>query len=164
MKKIIAIDWNSTLADNIGLICQCTGLHRSQFSQWDPDLWTPELGQRMRMGKEQFNTWMWTNPMLQSMAAPYPGAARAIAHLAKYARIWIVTSTACPTLVAPWLRRNKVPYERIILSSDKGSVEWDWLVDDSPITLKALADSRNVLRHIVKWNEHLTDIRGVSWQ
>jgi len=116
------------------------------------------------MGKEQFNTWMWTEPALQAMAAPYPGAARAIAHLAKYARIWIVTSTACPALVAPWMRRNNIPYDKIILSSDKGSVEWNWLVDDSPVTLAKLAGHRNVLRHEVEWNKHLVGIRGVKWQ
>lgn len=162
--KIIAVDWNSTLANNILLICKCTGLHPSQFSQWDPDLWTPALGLQTRMCRDRFNEWMWTEPMLQALAPPYPGAARGMAELAKRGKVWIVTSTACPTLVAPWLRKNGIEVDKIILTDDKASVEWDILVDDSPITLKALSASRRVLRHIVPWNEGLTEIRGVRWQ
>lgn len=161
---IFAVDWNSTLAANIPFICKCTGLHESQFSQWNPDLWTPALGLRMRMGRDQFNEWMWTEPMLQALAPAYEGAARGVAELRKRGKVWIVTSTACPALVAPWLRKHKIEVDRVILTDDKESVEWDWLVDDSPILLAKLAGSRNVLRHIVPWNQQLTDIRGVRWQ
>lgn len=161
---IIAVDWNSTLANNIGLICGCTGLHPSQFNTWNPELWTPTLGLQMRMGREEFNEWMWTAPMLQAMAQPYPGAVRGMAELAKRGKVWIVTSTACPSLVAPWCRRHSIRYDKIVVTADKASVEWDILIDDSPITLAALSASRNVLRHEVKWNEQLTDIRGVRWQ
>lgn len=163
---IIAVDWNSTLANNIGFICQCTGLHPSRFSTWDPDLWTPALGLQMRMCRDRFNEWMWQEPMLQALAPPYPGAARGMAELAKRGEVWIVTSTACPALVAPWLRKNGIYPDRIILTSDKGSVEWDILIDDNPLTLDALTlASRNVLRHIVPWNECLANqVRGVRWQ
>lgn len=102
--------------------------------------------------------------MLQALAPPYPGAARGMAELAKRGKVWIVTSTACPALVAPWLRRNGMYPDRVILTGDKESVPWDILIDDSPITLKALSVSRNVLRHIVPWNEELTQIKGVRWQ
>lgn len=161
---IIGVDFNSTLANNILLICQCTGLKPEQFSTWDPDLWTPALGLQMRMGKEQFEHWMWTNPMLQALAPPYPGAVRGVAELRKRGKVWIVTSTACPALVAPWLRKHGIEVDKIILTSDKESVPWDILIDDSPGLLAELAPRRRVLRHIVKWNEGLTEIRGVRWQ
>lgn len=162
---IIAVDWNSTLANNIGLICQCTGLKPEQFSAWNPDLWTPALGLQMKMCRDRFNEWLWQEPMLQALAPPYPGAGRGIAELRKRGKVWIVTSTACPALVAPWLRKNGIEVDKIILTDDKASVEWDWLIDDSPILLSKLAGSRNVLRHEVPWNECLANqVRGVRWE
>lgn len=162
---IIAVDWNSTLAANIPFICQCTGLKEAQFNVWNPDLWTPALGLQMHMCRDRFNEWMWTEPMLQALAPPYPGAVRGMAELRKRGKVWIVTSTACPALVVPWLRRHNLDVDRVILTSDKESVPWDILIDDSPITLAALAGGRNVLRHEVPWNECLANqVRGVRWQ
>ena len=56
MTYIIGLDWNSTLANNIGLISKCTGIPASQFDTWNPDIWTPELGYRLKMNKEQLDT------------------------------------------------------------------------------------------------------------
>lgn len=158
-EMIIAIDWNSTLQNQIGEICQRTNLRPADFDQWDKP-----LGYRCGMSEEAFTRWAWTDESIQAMAQPYPGAARAVAELKKKNKIWIVTSTACPALVAPWFRRHNIRYDKLILTSDKGSVPWDVLIDDSPITLAALAGTRRVLRHIVEWNKHLVGIEGVSWQ
>jgi len=169
---IIGLDWNSTLADNISMISKCTGIPIGRFDTWNPDIWTPELGYRLKMNREQLDTWMWTEPMLQALAESYPGAAEGVSRLSKYrhpltgqaASVWIVTSTSCPGLVQPWLRRWGIPFDRVVVTGDKASVEWDVLLDDRPDTLLAMAASgRQVLRHSIGWNRHLTGIRGFNW-
>lgn len=159
-KKIVGIDFNSTLQDQIGEICRRTILQPSDFDRWDP-----LLGCRVGMTEAAFCKWAWCDESIQAMAQPYPGAARAVAKLAETCKIWIVTSTSNPLLLPGWLRRHGFYPDRIILTDDKGGVEWDWLVDDRPDVLERLSgEGRNVLRHKVEWNKHLVDIRGISWQ
>lgn len=159
-KPIIGIDWNGTIQNQIQEICRRTCLTPADFTTWDPP-----LGARCGMSDETFTAWAWGDESIQAMAEPYPGAAAAIARLGSWAEIWIVTSTCHPRLVTPWLRKNKIRYDRAIMTGDKASVEWDLLIDDNPATLMSLAaEGRSVLRHIIKWNENLTFIEGIKWQ
>ena len=158
-KPVIAIDWNSTIQNQIGEICRRTNLRPADFDRWDPP-----LGSRCGMTDEAFTAWAWGDESIQWMADPYPGAPAAIARLASWATIWIVTSTCQPHLVPKWLRKHNVHFDRIILTGDKGSVEWDVLIDDNPATLESLAaGGRQVLRHEIEWNKNLTHIKGVKW-
>ena len=158
---IIGIDWNSTLQNQIGEICNRTCLLPSDFDRWDPP-----LGSRVGMTEAAFTSWAWGNESIQAMAEPYQGAASTVTRLREAgATIWIVTSTGCPMLVTPWLRRWKIPFDRAILTDDKESIEWDVLLDDNPFTLeRAAASGRRVLRHRLPWNSHLEGIEGFSWE
>lgn len=159
-KPIIGIDWNSTIQNQIQEICRRTCLRPVDFDRWDPP-----LGARCGMTEEAFTRWAWTDASIQAMAEPYPGAAAAIARLGSWATIWIVTSTSNPQLVKPWLRKYDIHFDRVILTDDKGSVEWDLLIDDNPATLQNLeVDGRQVMRHEIEWNKQLTHIKGVKWQ
>ena len=155
----IAIDWNSTLQDQIGEICHRTCLVPADFTQWDP-----QLGHRCGMTETAFTKWAWTDESIQAMAEPYPGAAEGVCRLSSWATIWVVTSTSCPMLVQPWLRRWGIPFDKVIVTQDKASVPWDLLIDDNPSTLvKLAAEGRQVLRHRLPWNEYLVDVEGVQW-
>ncbi len=157
---VIGIDWNSTLQNQIGEICHRTCLTPADFNQWDP-----QLGSRCGMTEAAFTEWAWGDESIQAMAEPYPGAVAGVKRMKEGgATIWIVTSTSCPMLVQPWLRRWGIPFDRVILTGDKASVEWDLLIDDNPFTLAALqAGGRRVLRHRLPWNEHLIEVEGMQW-
>ena len=173
---IIGIDWNSTLQNQIGEICSRTCLTPLDFDRWDP-----QLGHRCGRSEAAFTTWAWGDPSIQAMAEPYPGAVSRVKRmkeegvhpelhpelvegLVRRDTIWIVTSTSCPMLVTPWLRRWGIPFDRAILTNDKASVEWDLLIDDNPFTLESLqASGRRVLRHRLPWNEHLVEVEGMRW-
>ncbi len=161
MKPVIGIDWNSTLQNQVGEICSRTCLVPGDF-----DRWNPQLGSHIGMTEAAFSLWAWGSASIQAEARPYEGAVAGVSRLASWATIWIVTSTGCPGLVEPWLSRWGIPYNRVIVTSDKGSVAWDVLLDDNPITLsKLFAQGRQVLRHeAVVWNNHLTHIQGFNWE
>lgn len=166
-KPVLSVDLDNVIRDQIGAIISAVRrrygvtLQREMFSVWDPP-----LGELIGISNEEFTTWAWADPMIFANAAPVPGAITTLARLRATHRIVITTSTAWPQLTEPWLKWWHIPYHQVIHTSDKGSVAFDWHVDDSPATLVKLAEAgRRVVRFRLPWNEHLTGLPVLDgWQ
>lgn len=159
-RPTLSVDLDNVIRDQIGAIIAATQrryrvtLQRESFSIWDPP-----LGQIIGVDNDEFTAWAWGDPMIFALAEPMAGALAALSRLAAEYRIMITTSTACPELTEPWLRWWQVPYHEIIHTTDKGSVEFDWHIDDSPSTLQKLAAAgRQVVRFRLPWNEGLNEL------
>jgi len=119
------------------------------------------------IGKSQseFDKWAWTDETIQWMAEPYKGTVDQIRWLGRFAKIHIITSTCHPHLVGKWLKKYGVEFDKVVISNCKENEEFDVLLDDNPFTLEKLNSlGRNVLRHNIAWNAHLTHIKSFNWR
>jgi len=164
MTLVIAIDWNSTLQNQISEICRrCNGkITPLDFNEWDP-----KLGGKVGMTDDDFTAWAWGDPSIQAEAPAYPGATAGVRYLAQFGEIWIVTATSHYDVCRQWLKRNEIDYHRLIFAQDKSQVAWDVLIDDSPSTLRKMSETgRSVIRFSgPMWNSdmsHLPTLKG--WQ
>ena len=160
---IIGIDWNNTLQDQLAEIIRQTyllygaALNRNDFSTWDA-----MLGDRIGVDNDTFTAWAWKSDKIQQQARPFPWAKEVVRLLYQQYTIKIITSSCHPQVAEGWLYRHGIPYHELISTSDKGSIEWDVLIDDNPITLETLCVERHVLRYELPWNAHLHHIPAVT--
>ena len=160
----LSLDLDNVIRDQIGSIIAAVQrryslkLQRQMFSCWDPP-----LGDLLGLDNQEFTSWAWADPMIFAEAKPLPGVVPALRRLSRDYRLVITTATACPWLTEPWLKRWNIPYSSIIHTTDKGSVAFDWHVDDSPSTLTKLSEAgRRVIRFALPWNVHLADLPGLA--
>lgn len=160
----LSLDLDNVIRDQIGSIIAAVQrryslkLQRQMFSCWDPP-----LGNLLGLDNQEFTAWAWTDPMIVALAKPMPGVIPALRRLSRDYRLVIATATAWPQLTEPWLKRWNIPYSSIIHTSDKGSVAFDWHIDDSPSTLIKLSEAgRRVIRFALPWNAHLADLPGLA--
>jgi 5'(3')-deoxyribonucleotidase len=165
-RATLSLDLDNTLRDQIGSIIVHTQrrygtvLTRDMFNMWDP-----KVGQAIGIANDVFTAWAWTERQIFADARPFPGVAWALHQLSSRYRLLITTSTACPDLTEPWLNRWRLPFDAIIHTADKGSVDFDLHIDDSPHTLLTLAgQGRRVIRYDLPWNRALVQLPVLkSW-
>lgn len=160
---IIAIDWNNTLQDQLSEIIRQTyllygvALKRDDFSTWDA-----RLGDRIGVDNDAFTAWAWKDEAIQRKAKPFPWAKEIVRLLYQQHTIKIITSSCHPNVAECWLYRHGFPYHELINTGDKGSIAWDVLIDDNPLTLESLCIDRNVIRYELPWNAYQYHIPGVT--
>ena len=160
-KPVLAVDWNSTIQNQISEICRTT---RGLLVPEDFDRWDPPLGHKIGMSETQFTRWAWSSKYIKWRARPYANAKQALASIRQSYQVWVVTFTCLERpLVERWFSREGIGYDRLIITGDKGSVPWNVLIDDNPETLAKLhRDGRLVIRFAVpKWNSHLVSVPAI---
>lgn len=158
---IIAVDWNSTIQDQIGAIIEDLWRRYGVRLEYDDfDEWDKPLGDRLGICHERYLEETWLNSEIQRVAPAQPGAAERLRELVSYHQVWIVTATPFRDICVEWLYQHQIWYDRIIFTGDKGGLDWDVLVDDRPGTLEELFPGRRVIRKIVPWNRALEHIPG----
>lgn len=157
-KLILSFDLDNVIRDSIRAIIDNTfkrygkQLYRDQFDQWDP-----QLGTAIGISQDEFFNFAWYDRVNYGLACqPVAGSRSVLQELSKTAHIIINTSNPYQDLTYEWLDHWLIPYDDVIHTNDKNSVEFDVHVDDSPIVLEQLyAAGRQVIRFAVPWNAHL---------
>ena len=159
-KQIIAVDLDNTVRDQIGAIIDAVWLkYGVELCRADFHCWDAPLGERCGVSNLEWTAWAWGHPQIFEDAVPVEGAAYALGWLMRRYQVHIVTSTRWPQLTAPWLAKRQIPHNRVFHTADKGSVEWDYLIDDRPDVLEGLHRSgHKVVRFALPWNSHLAHL------
>jgi len=161
----IMLDLDGVLRDLVG---NWRRMWTAKFGepQCDPSSWRQfaQAGAAVGMDEEEtyrllFDEWGYE---LTSSALPYPGAVGCVRNLRK-AGHWVVIGTDQRTEnmrfgTVSWLAFFRVPFDELVFTSDKATIEADVYVEDRPETLLALKrqmPGRLVVRMRRPWNQCL---------
>lgn len=152
---VIGVDFNNTIQNQIATIIALSGW---KLTWQDFDRWDPPIGHKIGLSEAQFIDWAWKNPSLQMMSLPFPGVREAMRRLKCQGHfLRIVTSTCLPRQdLVSWLYQNRIIYDEIIMTKDKSQVDFDVLIDDSPIVINQMLElGRKVIKFNLPWNQDI---------
>lgn len=157
------IDLNDVLMKNMEHIIKMTG---QRLTSQDFAIWDSPLGDKVGMTDKEFLNLAYKTPSTQLAAAAHSGAREFLTGFQERGnRINIVTATCLSEKqIIGWLQKYRIPFDRIIRTSDKTSDRV--LIDDNPKTLTARVKAGlSTIKFLQTWNKDIACPWSISsWQ
>jgi len=163
---IIAIDLNSTIQNHIAqIILETKIVYNVKLTRRDFSVWNASIGKKY--GIREFDRFAWGNPELQTRAPVYKDAPFVINNLRGQGHVIKIITATCMSYeqVKNWLSKHGITYDEIAMGSDKTKVNFDIIIDDSPMVLAEMYQcARKYLIFDAPWNQDQLGDRAGNWQ